>query len=345
MTGGPKAVVAPLRAALAEATAEGVRAALRAVLAPGAPVRLAHPFGTVEGGEAAFAAAFAPLLAAWPDLERREFLLIAGEDGAGAVWVGAAGHYLGTFVAPFLGIPPTGHLVHMRFHEFFRVEGDRVAEVQALWDIPEVMMQAAAWPMAPQLGRFLMAPGPAGGGGLAVAGDGAAARDLVLAMLAAMVRHPVEPVAAMELPRFWHPRCLWHGPAGIGSARGIAGFRAWHQIPFLAAMPDRGQDRTGTEAHFFAEGDFVAVTGWPNMRQTLTGGGWLGLPATGRVVTLRSLDFWRVEAGQVRENWVLVDLLDAFAQAGVDVMARMAEMTRVRSLAPVPLPAALGVTA
>ena len=40
----------------------------------------------------------------------------------------------------------------------------------------------------------------------------------------------------MEMPRFWHPRMNWYGPAGIGTGRGIEGFRNWHQIPFLNAV-------------------------------------------------------------------------------------------------------------
>ena len=41
----------------------------------------------------------------------------------------------------------------MRFHEFFKFENNKITEVQAIWDIPELMMQAKAWPMAPSLGR------------------------------------------------------------------------------------------------------------------------------------------------------------------------------------------------
>ena len=63
---------------------------------------------------------------------------------------------------------------------------------------------------------------------------------------------------------------------------------------------------------------------------TLTGPNWLGLPATGRRLTLRSLDFWRLEAGLISENWVLVDLLDAHAQAGTDPLARMREFNKAR---------------
>ena len=43
-------------------------------------------------------------------------------------------------------------------------------------------------------------------------------------------------------------------------------------------------------------------------------------------MTMRSLDFWRVEGDLIRENWVLVDLLDVYAQLGIDVFARMAAL-------------------
>ena len=66
------------------------------------------------------------------------------------------------------------------------------------------------------------------------------------------------------------------------------------------------------------------------MIQTLTHDGWMGIAPTGRRVTMRSLDFWRIEKGLIRENWVLVDLLDLYQQIGVDVFARMREFNKVR---------------
>jgi predicted ester cyclase len=51
---------------------------------------------------------------------------------------------------------------------------------------------------------------------------------------------------------------------------------------------------------------------------------------TGQRITLRSLDFWRLEDGLIRENWVLVDLLHAHAQLGVDVFARMEELAWIK---------------
>ena len=75
---------------------------------------------------------------------------------------------------------------------------------------------------------------------------------------------------------------------------------------------------------FFGDQNLVAFTGWPSGTATHSGDGFLGLAPTGRRITRRSLDFWRVENGLVRECWVMVDMPDLYRQLGVDVFARMA---------------------
>ena len=57
----------------------------------------------------------------------------------------------------------------------------------------------------------------------------------------------------------------------------------------------------------------------------------MGIPPVGQKIEMRSLDFWRVEKGLIRENWVLVDLLHVYDQIGVDVFARMREFNKARS--------------
>ena len=327
--------LARLRAAQYDWDEATLLAALEEGAAAEAVFRLAFPFGDMHGPRTFHDQALAKLKAAWPDLERRDWIVIAGEDQHGAEWVGCAGHFIGTFTAPFLDIPPTGHLAHMRFHEFYRIEDGRIVEMQALWDIPEVMMQAGAWPMVPSLGREFCIPGPASGDGLfREARDperSRASRQLIIEMLEYMKRHPSQGgPEVMEMPRFWHQQMNWYGPAGIGTGRGIEGFRNWHQIPFLKGMPDRGGKVDQITYHFFGDNDYAAVTGWPDMIQTISHDGWLGIPPLGREITMRSLDFWRVEDGLIRENWVMVDLLDMYDQIGVDVFARMRELTKAR---------------
>ena len=289
----------------------------------GASVRLCHPFEDLDGGAGLWDAALGPLWEAMPDLERRETIRVRGQDAHGQDWIGVCGNWTGTFANAFLGIPPTRRAASMRFHDFFRIEAGRVVEMQSLWDLPELMMQAGVWPMGPSLGREWQVPGPLSQDGLAPKGGGAHALGVVTAMLEGLARSG-EGAGAMGLPRHWHPRCAWYGPSGIGTARGIEGFRRHHQIPFLSAMPDRRAllDR----GHLFAEGNYVAFTAWPGMEMTLSGPGWLGIAPNGRALTMRSLDFWRVEGNLIRENWVLVDLLHVWQQLDVDVIARMREL-------------------
>jgi len=330
-----KSLIEPARVAMQSFDPAEVLKALRTILATDAQISLAHPLGLVEGPDALYHEAYVPLYAAVPDLERRDHIVISGTSEHHCQWVGCAGFYLGTFVNNWLNIPATGHVMHMRFHEFYRIKDSKVVEIQAVWDIPEVMMQANAWPMAPGLGREWNVPGPATQDGLQ-AGPSKPAKSAeslkhIIDMLSAMGRHPTQGgPEVMELEKYWHPRFNWYGPAGIGTGRGIAGFRHWHQIPFLKAMPDRLNRDSRVNAHFFADRNYVAVTGWPNMIQTLSDDGWMGIAPTNKEICLRSLDFWRLENNLIRENWVLIDLLDVYRQIGVDVFGRLKEFNKAR---------------
>ena len=330
-----KNLIHTFRAALYDLEAGRLERQFAEVFAADAEIHLAFPFEDLGGPAALLEQAYRPLIDAVPDLERRDYIVVAGagkdEDLAGD-WVGCAGFYTGVLEHAWLDIPPTRHPVTMRFHEFFRVEAGRVVEMQALWDIPELMLQASAWPLTPSLGVEWVVPGPATQDGLTTANYDAAradsSRQHVFNMLNGLQKHKEQGVAAMGLETYWHPQMFWYGPAGIGTNRRISGFRNRHQIPFLNAMPDR-QVVPG-KGVLFGDGDYVGYTGWPGMRMTLSSGGWLGIAPAGRAITMRSLDFWRCEKGLIRENWVLIDLLHVYDQLGVDVFSRMRELTHAR---------------
>ena len=326
-------VLDPWRTALHDVDLDALRGAGKSCFADDALVQLGHPFETLDGPQDLVETAILPLVHAMPDVERRDTIVVAGRagTGTGTDWVGCCGYWCGTFERPWLGIPPTMRVATMRFHEFYRVIEGRVVEVQAVWDIPELMMQANAWPMSPSLGREWHVPGPATQDGLVRPADAssrtATSLSVVSDMLQGLSEHATGGVEAMGLERYWHPRSCWYGPSGIGTSRRIDGFRDRHQIPFLNAMPDRtgGTDGRG---HLFADADYVGFTGWPGMSMTISGDGWLGIVPADQRITMRSLDFWRVENGLIRENWVLIDLLHVYHQLGVDVLGRMRELTR-----------------
>ena len=84
-----------------------------AAFAQDATIHMCAPFGDLIGGTAFLETCLAPLATALPDLERRDIIVTAGTTPEGQDWVGCMGNYMGTFLAPFLDIRPTGHLAHM----------------------------------------------------------------------------------------------------------------------------------------------------------------------------------------------------------------------------------------
>ncbi|GGD58375.1 ester cyclase [Lacimicrobium alkaliphilum] len=295
---------------------------------PAASINFCVPFDSMTGASTLLENVYEPLSKAVPDLERRDTIAVAGEDGQGQQWVGYCGYYTGLFNAPWLGIPATGQQMHMRFHEFYRFEDNKVVEVQAIWDLPELMMQANAWPMSPSLGREWHVPAPKTQDGIQEREEDPAltqqSHQLVEAMLKSLGKYAEGGVDAMQLEQYWHPKASWYGPSGIGTGRGIRGFRQVHQRAFLQGMPDRNGDPDN--GHLFSQNNYVAFTGWPGMHMTISEDGWLGIPPVNKRITMRSLDFWRNEKGMIRENWVLIDLLHVYRQIGVDVLARLRQL-------------------
>jgi steroid delta-isomerase-like uncharacterized protein len=78
-----------------------------------------------------------------------------------------------------------------------------------------------------------------------------------------------------------------------------------------AAFPDHDAEIQ----HMVAEDDIVATA------KTFTGtheGEWMGIPATGRRVTIRVMDFLRYRDGRAVEHWNIVDVPGLLAQLGVE---------------------------
>jgi predicted ester cyclase len=326
-----KASFARFRAALYDCDRANLPRQLGEICDDRCVVRLPFPIGDVVGAAGLFEYGYAPLLQAVPDLERRDYV-VAGAVDRGEHWIGCGGYYTGVFENTWFGIPATGHLITMRYIEFYRYHGDKIVEAKLLWDVPALMMQAGAWPMAPSLGVEINVPGPATQDGIMMKKNdpekSAASLSLVNAMVNGLGKFAEGGAEAMKLEKFWHPKMNWYGPAGIGSNRRISGFRNWHQIPFLKAMPDRSSDtQNGVYDCYFADGDYVFFCGWPGMKATVTGDGWMGIAPAGQKLDMTSLDIWRCENGLIRENWVMIDILDIWNQVGVDVLARMREMT------------------
>lgn len=303
------------------------RSALNAFLAPELDWHGIQPLRRLAGRDAFLERFLQPLYAAFPDWQRRPYLFLGGEF-EGRLWVAAMGDAIGSFVHPWqltpeLVIEPTGFSLRTRYGEFCCVEAGRICEIRYLMDLPALLQQVGIELIPPGSAHNIWPPGPATGDGLRHEGRDPAASAQTLALVEAMIftglnKFDGQDADSQDLVRYWHPQMTWHGPRGVGSSLNLDEFRRLTQGPILRMTPDR--IGVGHRARL-AEGHFAASTGWPASVGTMSGD-FLDWPASGREMRLNVMDFWRREGMLLREDWVLIDMLDAAAQAGVDVWQR-----------------------
>ena len=328
--------------ALAEARPADVAAALDRLARPDAQWRAAHPMNEMSGTGAALATVWGPLKSALPDLERRDLILVGGSY-LGRSYMAAIGHYCGTMRGDWLGIPATGKAVTLRYGEVWQIDTEgRVVQANLLWDVLDLMRQAGLWPLAPSLGVEEAWQGPITADGVRLGlsdpGQGRASLEQTLAMHRTLAEFDDpgglsrDALIAMPQRDHWHPKMMWYGPAGIGTTRGLDGFVDGHQLPFRIAFhrPQGTFEEVTAErarhgaGHYIRIGDgpYSVTGGWPSVYARHMGGGFCGMPPSGRPVFMRVMDFYLHHEGLIRENWVPLDMLDLFRQMGVDLLAR-----------------------
>lgn len=327
---------------LAEAGSGKIPEALNRLAAPDCEWRAAHPMNEMSGNQVAAAAIWQPLLEAFPDLERRDTVFVGG-NYLGKTFIAAVGHYCGTMCRDWLGIPATGKTIYLRYGEVWQIgEDGKAVQANLLWDVLDVMRQAGVWPLAPSMGAEGMWPGPITADGVRLAPSMAATSqgsiEQTLQMhktLAEFADHSLlSRQALIDMPQrdHWHPKMMWYGPAGIGTTRGLEGFVTGHQLPFRIAFhrpqgtfeevtAERARHGAGHNIRI-GDGPYSVTGGWPSVYAMHMGGGFCGLPPTGKPVFMRVMDFYLHHEGLIRENWVPLDMLHLFKQMGLDVMAR-----------------------
>ncbi|MEP5568400.1 MAG: ester cyclase [Halioglobus sp.] len=320
-------VIDKLYGALSGADETQVRQIAAATLSEQVSWSACHPVNDLAGVSSVVDDFLLPMIQAMPDLERKPFIHIPG-DYQGEQWIAGTGYLIGTFSNSLFGIPPTGQTLYLRYSELVRVENDRITQCYLFPDFLDAMQQAGVYPLRPSLGHSGLMMPPTSLDGICGADSdpdrSIGTAQLIMDMLDCLRKYDGQTLESMDLENFWHPDFMWYGPAGIGTTRGIDGFRRHHQGPFLKGFPDRDVDH---HACTVACGDYVATGGWPHMHGTHTGGDWLGLPPSNRHLSLRVMDIWRREGDLLKENWVAIDIPHMLDQMGLDVFAQMRAIT------------------
>ena len=297
-----------------------------------AQLNFSHPINELSNPDLAIEQFWKPLRQAIPDVERREDIVAGGLD-RNAQRIGCLGHYVGTFENDWFGIPATGQVVAVRFAEGHELHDGKIAKSYVFIDYLDLMRQVGYWPIAPSLGREMqwLSPMTHDGVILTLQDDVVSVRThgFITRMHIGLdvaggrqLTHEIMDLIEQEDARHFHPNFLWYGPAGIGTTRGIKGFDDYHGHSFLMAFPNRG---VVDIPHFIriSDGHYAVTGGWGYLQATHTGNDFLGLPATGKTVSMRVMDFYRCSDQTICENWVPIDIPHLLLQMGVDVFGRM----------------------
>ncbi len=302
---------------------------LEQIYTPEASWRGFHPLNEMKGIEKIHQKFWLPLMESFPDLERRDSLFIGG-DYKGDIFIGAIGHYCGTFRKPWLGLPETGRTIYLRYGEFYQINEDKVVESTILIDTLDFIRQAGFNPLPTSLGTETMWPAPIDGKGLAFIPRNEEISEASVRLTLAMHKsindyddlkgRGREGLLTMEQKKYWHPKMMWYGSSGIGTARGLQGFVDHHQLPFRTAFPNRKG-----AGHYvnIGDGNYSATSGWPSVRGRHLGGNWLGTSPTGKEIEMRVMDFYLREGELIRENWVPIDIAHVLLQMEIDIFAKL----------------------
>jgi predicted ester cyclase len=301
------------------ASAEDVPAAVASVYALDATFTGSAPLGALSGTDA-ITSFHGSVSAAFGGFTRKPLLSATYRDAStGHDVLTVLGTWSGTMTGDWLGLSASGCRREFRSIEVHRVSDGHVVDTVTMLDLLDLAVQCGAADPRFAARSTALWPAPR----TPSAGDATVSAAVVQTWLGE-VADPGEDLEVLRSARHlarlsWDFR--WHGPAAIGSFEGGMAFVEGQQHPFRRSFSARRNGSTDSSHRHIchgAEGSLVVSGSWPAMVGLHTGDDWLGVPASGRVVALRLVDVYAVVDGLIGENWVMIDMVHALAQMGVD---------------------------
>ena len=299
------------------------------------------PIDQVLGVEALIADFWLPLRHSFPDLKRAPYVFMGGIDEgstlyateSGEEWVSGCGYLTGTFVNDWLGIPATGKKSNIWFGVFYVLREGKIAEAYLQVDVLAVMRQAGYQVLPPAPGaEGGKIPGPLAKDGILLTEqdplESRKSQQLVQAMGRGMRRYvrgrDGGDLRSMEQGKYWHEDMKWYGPSGIGACFTLEEYEDFHQRPWLHGFGDRNISREGSGRRMgrIGEGAYCCGGIW-DTAYSHHHDEYAGIPASGKLMTLRDFDWWKRDGDYLIENWVPIDLIDLLRQMDVDLMERL----------------------
>ena len=276
-----------------------------------------------------------PLFDAFPDIERRENIILGGSF-RDKVQVGSYSTLSGFFLKPWLGIKPNFKMINLKCCEIHEIKNERIIESHILIDVMDFLRQADKWVINPSRGSEGAWLPPFNTEGVNFFEEDMSKSKNSLQQALSMnrsldIKPEKENISKDELRQrlinhpqkeFWHKDMIWYGPCGIGTSRSLEGFVDMHQLPFRKSFSERNYWELGHYCEI-GDGKFSLCGGWYSLKAKYGSNDWLGYTADNQDVVMRVMDFYHHDEGLIRENWVPIDIVHILKQIGIDVFEKI----------------------
>ena len=284
-----------------------------------------HPVNKTFGPLGYITDIIKPIFQAFKGFQRRDNIIIGGEY-LGNEWVTSTGYFLGHFAEPWLGIPPSGKLEHIRYGEFHKMRDGKIIQSQVFIGVAELLIDMGLWPLKLSSGYEGVTPGPATQDGKKLLEIDPIKSRLTADLVEGMLMELSSEDQAWR--PYWDERMVWYGPGGFGSYITTDAFAAF-QRPFENTFEGWGdgtrQGIKGVGSQCKAgDGDYAFLSGWPQ----ITGihiKSFMGIEPTNKRIYMRDCDWWRCKNGKIIENWCMVDTLHLAHQLGRDILSEISQ--------------------
>jgi predicted ester cyclase len=228
-----------------------------------------------------------------------ELVLVEGDR------VAYLGQIAGRQHGELFGFPATGRMMRVWGVNFFRMEDDKIIERWGQFDVLTMMQQLglAPGPPTPEAPEE-----PPGYGDPHRAAGESGDIDENKAVYVRMVEEVVNQGKFDVIPELFHPDYVDH-VAPPGTTPGLAGVEEIFRM-FRTGFPDVKFNID----QMVGEGSYVATLVHGEGTQT---GQFIQFPPSGKHAVWRSVGFFRVEDGLIREHWGIPDLLGLLIQIGI----------------------------
>ena len=272
-----------------------------------------------------------PLFNSFPDIERREQIVIGGTF-RDKIQVGSISILSGSFKKSWLGISPHNKMINLKCCEIHELKNNKIIESHILIDLLDLMLQCGQYPLNKSRGAEGNWLHPINRDGVNFFEKNfeisqASLEQSLVMQRSLNIKPELESKTDDELREklknhpqsdYWHDKMIWYGPSGIGTARSLEGFINNHQMPFRKTFKDRNYWKLGHYCEL-GDGKFSLTAGWNSIQAVYGSDHWLGYKSNNQNVTMRVMDFYHHDEGKIRENWVPIDIIHILKQIDIDV--------------------------